>query len=236
MTETSSNVEFAQHIPEHGHSGTGPHSPRTERLEILEALVLSAVAVLTAWSSYQAASWDGKSAESYVQSAGATTRAQEQQTLAGQERLYDITTFNGWLEARVNGKAELAAAFERRFRPEYAVAFAAWLKTDPLTNANAPAGAIFMQEYRNANLDEAKRLADEAKRHFENGAAHRRPRGRLRQDHRAPRNRAAADRLEPAVQDSRAATRAPRRRLRHAGLCHLPDRHSPAGVRGASDV
>ena len=123
MTETSSNVEFAQRIHEHGHSGTGPHSPRTERLEILEALVLSAVAVLTAWSSYQAASWDGKSAESYVQSAGATTRAQEQQTLAGQERLYDITTFNGWLEARVNGKAELAAAFERRFRPEYAVAF-----------------------------------------------------------------------------------------------------------------
>ena len=96
VTETSSNIEVAHRIHEHGHSGGGPHSPRTERLEILEALALAAVAILTAWSGYQAAIWNGKSAESYVLSAGATARSQELQTLAGQERLYDITTFEGW--------------------------------------------------------------------------------------------------------------------------------------------
>jgi hypothetical protein len=171
VAETSSNIEFAHRIHEQGHSGTGPHSPRTERLEILEAIALSAVAILTAWSGYQAALWDGKSAESYIQLASTNVQAQEQQTLAGQERLYDVTTFNAWLQAKVGGSERLAAEFERRFRPEYLVAFTAWMKTDPLKNAQAPAGPIFMDEYRSARLAEAKRLSDEAKHLFERGLA-----------------------------------------------------------------
>ena len=48
MPETTSNVEFAHRIHESSHSEGGSHSHRGQWVEILEAVVLAAVAVLTA--------------------------------------------------------------------------------------------------------------------------------------------------------------------------------------------
>ena len=166
MAERTSNVEFAHRIHEQGHTG---HGHGSQWLEILEAVVLAAVAVLTAWSGYQAARWDARSAASYSRASRTTVQSQEQLTLAGQERLYDITTFNAWLDAKLGGKDREAAIFERRFRPEYASAFAAWLRLDPLNDPKAPAGPIFMPEYRSAKLDKGQELAREAAKHFEDG-------------------------------------------------------------------
>ena len=166
MAERTSNVEFAHRIHEHGH--TGGHG-RSEGLEILEAVVLAAVAVLTAWSGYQAARWDARSAAGYARASRTTVHSQEQLTLAGQERLYDITTFNAWLGAKLGGKDREAAIFEHRFRPEYATAFAAWIQLDPLNNPRAPAGPIFMSEYRSGKLQKGQELAQEAAKHFEDG-------------------------------------------------------------------
>ncbi len=61
--------------------------------------------------------------------------------------------------------------FERRFRPEYAIAYAAWLKTDPFHNPKALPGPSFMPEYKNARLDRARELAGEARKQFERGVA-----------------------------------------------------------------
>ena len=36
---------------------------------------------------------------------------------------------------------------EKRFRPQYRVAFVAWLATHPFTNPNAPAGPQLMPQY-----------------------------------------------------------------------------------------
>jgi hypothetical protein len=83
----------------------------------LEAVVLAGVAVLTAWSGYQAAKWEALSAASYVLATRTSVRAQEYLTLAGQDRLYDIVTFNGWLAARSANNMKLAELFERRFGP-----------------------------------------------------------------------------------------------------------------------
>ena len=171
MAETTSNIEFAHRIHESGHHGGGAHSHGQEWLEILEAVVLAAVAVLTAWSGYQAAKWDAQSAAAYAQASAVTVQAQEQQTLAGQEHLYDIITFDSWLEARHRGDESLAAAFERRFRPPYAIAYVAWMKTDPLHNPKAAPGPSFMPEYKSARLDRAKELGAEARADFERGVA-----------------------------------------------------------------
>ena len=171
MAETTSNIEFAHRIHESGHHGGGPGGPGQEWLEILEAIVLAAVAVLTAWSGYQAAKWDARSAAAYAQASGVAVQAQEQQTLAGQEHLYDIITFDSWLEARHRGDESLAAAFERRFRPPFAIAYDAWMKTDPLHNPKAAPGPSFMPEYKSARLDRAKELSEEARAHFERGVA-----------------------------------------------------------------
>jgi hypothetical protein len=169
MPETTSNVEFAHRIHEHGHSGGGSHSHRGQWLEILEAVVLAAVAVLTAWSGYQAARWDAKSAASYAGSSAKNVQAQAQAALAGQEHLYDITTFASWITARTRGEEKVAAIFERRFRPEYVTAFQAWMKLDPLNNPQAPPGPTFMPEYKLAKREQAKTLADEAHRLYEEG-------------------------------------------------------------------
>ena len=171
MAETTSDIEFANRIHESRHHGAGPGRPGQEWLEILEAVVLAAVAVLTAWSGYQAAKWDAQSAAAYARSSGVSVQAQAQQTLAGQEHLYDIITFDSWLEAKHRGDESLAAAFQRRFRPPFVVAFDAWIKTDPLNDPKAPPGPSFMPEYRSARLDRARELAEESRADFERGVA-----------------------------------------------------------------
>jgi hypothetical protein len=140
-----------------------------EAIEIIEAIVLALVAVATAWSGYQAAQWDGHRAQLYAESDRLKVGVEELDTLAGQDRIYDITTFNSWIVAKVGSEPKLAAIFESRFREEYRNAFTAWLRTDPFNNPKASPGPIFMPEYRSAKREEAKRLNVEAAAVFERG-------------------------------------------------------------------
>lgn len=123
--------------------GAQARSPKTgweEVVEILEAFLLAIVAIATAWSGYQAARWDGREAELYAQASTIRVRADQVLTLGGQQRLLDVTTFNTWIEARFEGRTELTALYERRFSPEFKVAFDAWLATKPFSNPGAPPG------------------------------------------------------------------------------------------------
>ena len=131
-------------------------------IEIIEALILALVAVATAWSGYQAAQWAGKRAELYAKASRLRVTAEGLATLSGQERIYDSDTFNSWLAARLDGKAESAEFFERRFRDEYRPAFAAWMKADPFNNTQAPPGPIFMFEYHNARHEQFLGLTKQA--------------------------------------------------------------------------
>src|SRR5215831_13818463 len=135
---------------------------RWEVIEIIEALILALVAVATAWSGYQAAAWAGRRAQEYSKADRLRVTAEGLATLAGQERIYDSDTFNSWLAAKLDGKAEAAAFFERRFRDEYRPAFAAWMKTDPFNDAHAPPGPIFMSDYHNAKHEEFLSLPKQA--------------------------------------------------------------------------
>jgi len=135
---------------------------RWEVIEIIEALILALVAVATAWSGYQAAQWAGKRSEDYARANRIRVNAEGLATLAGQERIYDSDTFNSWLTATLDGKAEAAEFFQRRFREEYRPAFAAWMKTDPFNNAQAPPGPIFMPDYHNAKHEQFLGLTKQA--------------------------------------------------------------------------
>jgi len=169
MSEATSNVEFAHKIHEQGHHNALPHGPRQHRIEIAEAVLLAIVAVATAWSGYQAARWDALSSRHYHIAARIGVESQGKATLAGQDRLYDIVTFNGWVSSKVNGNEKLTSYFERRFRPEYSTAFAAWIKLDPFNNPAAPAGPIFMPEYQSANTHDSEKLREESEAEFEKG-------------------------------------------------------------------
>src|SRR2546423_8673933 len=131
-----------------------PSQSRFEAIEIIEAVILALVAVATAWSGYQAAQWAGKRAEQYAEASRLRVTAEGLATLAGQERIYDSDTFNSWLAAKLDGKAEAAEFFQRRCLDETRPAFTAWLKADPFNNTQAPPGPIFMAEYHNAKHEQ----------------------------------------------------------------------------------
>jgi hypothetical protein len=142
-----------------------------EPVEIIEAVFLAIVAIATAWSGYQAARWDGHQAERYGHSGTLRITGDEFLTLGGQQRLLDVSTLNTWIEARVAGNDDLADLYERRFSPEYRVAFQEWLATDPLDNPNAPPGPSFMPSYENPLIERGRELNDRATRVFAEGTA-----------------------------------------------------------------
>jgi hypothetical protein len=164
MGETLSTPEVA-HAIGHAHHGV----KHAERIEILEAFLLAVVAVATAWSGYQTARWDGRQAHDYGLSNRERAAENRARTLSGQQRLYDTSTFGFWLQQTVSGDRRGAALFVRRFRPEYRVAFDAWIKTHPLTNRHAPPGPIFMPQYHNAAAERAAGYDQQASANFEDG-------------------------------------------------------------------
>ncbi len=170
MPETGGvNIELAHRLNEGSEDSPPHHSHWLEALEIVEAIVLALVAIATAWSGYQAALWDGMQDERYEESTKLRVQAQGLLTTGGQERIYDALTFAEWLKANASENQKVAQLFERRFRPEYHVAFEAWMKLDPLSNPNAPAGPMLMAEYHNASLEESAKLEDEASQLFKQG-------------------------------------------------------------------
>jgi len=161
----SANVEIAHNLHERGDGGhTRPW------VEIAEAVLLAVVAIATAWSGYQSALWDGHEAKLYGEASKLRFQANAHESRAGQEQVYDGETLNSWLQAKLTGQERTAAAFERRFRLEYRPAFRAWLETDPLHNPKAPAGPIFMPQYRNADLAQAAALNAQASATFTRGS------------------------------------------------------------------
>ena len=164
MPEATSNVEFAHQVMRRHHHGS-PRDRRAVWVGIAEAVVLSIVAVATARSGYQAAKWDALSAKQYALVARTTVLSQEKETLAGQDRLYDITTFNSWIAAKTAGNEKLAMIYQRRFRPEYAAAFAAWQRLDPFTNPSArPAPS----SCRNTRIPTHRRLQNLQRKRVDN--------------------------------------------------------------------
>jgi len=161
-------IEAAHKIAEHHHHSSG--SERERHLEIIEALLLSAVAIVTAWCGYQAARWDGRETYLYGVASRLRVEASLRATEGGQLRLLDVVTFNTWIGLHEQHKDSTALLYERRFSPEYKVAFDAWLKTDPFNNPAAAPGPIHMPEYRNALLDKSEDLTRQSSDAFADGA------------------------------------------------------------------
>jgi hypothetical protein len=168
------NVEIAHHLNEHGDNGPGGPKSRFEWvLEIGEVLLLAAVAIATAWSGYQSARWDGRSAERYAEASKLRVEQDLAATQAGQQLLFNTNNLDAWVTATTQGDETAADIFARRYTPNYAIAFDAWLETKPLTNPNAPPGPIYMPQYESPLDDKAAELDRKASEAFEEGASSR---------------------------------------------------------------
>jgi len=116
-------------------------------LSIIEAVLLSVVAVLAAYSGYAAAKWGTESSVSLASASAARTKANRADTEAIVTRTLDSASFNAWFTAFTAGSATDERLAAKRMRPGYRPAFNAWLATDPEHNPNAPAGPSYMPQY-----------------------------------------------------------------------------------------
>jgi hypothetical protein len=131
---------------------------RRDRVEVLATVLLALAAVATAWSSYQAARWNGEQAKATSAVNKARIDAARASDLANAQTEVDVATFSQWVDAYARKEAFLAGFYFKRFREEFKPAVNAWLATRPLRNPAAPLTPFAMPEYRLAATAEAKRL------------------------------------------------------------------------------
>jgi hypothetical protein len=150
VPEGLSPGEVGKEIAEHRkHTGAADteHDSHDRRLAIVEALLLSIVAVLAAYSGYAAAKWGTESSVTLATATAERTKANRADTEGIVTRTLDSTSFNAWFTAFTAGNAKDERLAEKRMRPGYRPAFKAWLATDPAHNPNAPPGPAYMPQY-----------------------------------------------------------------------------------------
>lgn len=139
--------EIAEHAAEHKeHAGHGHGHERW--LSITEAVVLSVVALLAAWSGYSAAQWDSESSTSIAESSTARAQANRDAIEGLQIQTLDAVRFNAAFAAYATKDARLFRLAVNRFRPEYRAAFDAWVATRPLKNPKAAPDPSYLPQYR----------------------------------------------------------------------------------------
>jgi hypothetical protein len=149
VPEGLSAGEVGKEIAEHRERAEEePGKDRHDRmLSVIEAVLLSFVAVLAAFSGYAAAKWSTESSVKLATASTARTKASRADLEAIQVRTLDSVSFNAWFTAFTAGNKRAEELAQRRLRPGYRPAFNAWLATDPAHNPNAPPGPAYMPQY-----------------------------------------------------------------------------------------
>ncbi len=131
---------------EHGHGEDGGRHSRI--VQICEAVLLALVTITAAWAGYSAARWGTDSRVQIARSSTLRALATRDDLSALSQRNFDASTFNAWFIAFTLNSPQKEAIAERRFRPQFRVAFNAWIATNPLHNPNAPPGPTYMPQYK----------------------------------------------------------------------------------------
>jgi hypothetical protein len=143
---------------------------RHDRLvSIAEAVLLAIVALTAAWAGYSAAKWGTESSLKLSKASATRTKANRGYQQAVSTRAQDASNFNAWFVAYLAGNKNAERVAENRFRPNYDVAFRAWLATKPFTNPSAPKGPQYMPLYRPLGADVAARLDSQADAYYAEG-------------------------------------------------------------------
>ena len=176
MPEGLDPIETGKKLHEHGEAhdqateGKDDHHDRHSRIiQISEAVLLSIVTVTAAWAGYSAARWGTASRVDIAQSSTIRNVATRDYLTATSLRNFDSSTFNAWFIAYTLNSPQKEAVAIRRFRPEFKVAFDAWIATDPLHNPHAPPGPTYMPQYKLPAQAQATALDNEATAKFSEG-------------------------------------------------------------------
>ncbi len=179
MPEGLDPIEAGKKLHEHGETldrrtepgdGHGGADDRHSRIvQVCEAVLLALVTITAAWAGYSAARWSTASRVDIAESSTLRNLATRDNLTALSLRDFDSSTFNAWFIAFTLNNPQKEAIAERRFRPEFRVAFNAWLATDPMHNPNAPPGPTYMPQYKQPAQAQANKLDSEAAAKFQVG-------------------------------------------------------------------
>jgi hypothetical protein len=179
MAEGLNPIEAGKKLHEHGEAaqqraekegGHGSSEDRHSRIiQIGEAVLLALVTLAAAWAGYSAARWSTESRVDIAQSSRLGNLATRNDLLAISLRDFDSSTFNAWFIAFTLNSPEKEAIAVRRFRPQFLVAFNAWMATNPLHNPHAPPGPTYMPQYRLSEQEQADALDNAATAKFQTG-------------------------------------------------------------------
>lgn len=176
MPEGLSAAEVGKEIAEHHEHTTAEHMPaehaqRDRWVAIVEAVLLSVVALLAAWSGYSAAKWGTESSLSLAKASSTRTKASLALIQANQIRTLDSVSFNAAETAYASNDIKLFRLDVRRMRPGYRPAVEAWIALHPLKNPHAPPDPSYMPQYRIPQQGEGVRLSTQADAFFGAGEA-----------------------------------------------------------------
>jgi hypothetical protein len=148
---------------------TAGHHRSHQWVSIGEAVMLSIVALLAAWSGYSAAKWGTDSSLSLAKASSTRTKASLAQIQATQIGTLDSVWFNAAMTAYLSHDTKLFALMLRRVRPGAVPAVHAWLALHPLNNPNAPPDPSYMPQYTIPQQSQATALAARADAYFSKG-------------------------------------------------------------------
>jgi hypothetical protein len=180
MAEGLNPIEAGKKLHEHGEAShrpaedeekeAGQSEKRHSRIvQICEALLLALVTVTAAWAGYSAARWNTESRIDVARASSLSGLASRDALTATTLRNFDASTFNAWFTAYVLNSPQKEAIAVHRFRPQFLVAFNAWMATDPLHNPHAPPGPTYMPQYKLPAQAQSNALDNEATAAFESG-------------------------------------------------------------------
>ncbi|WP_313823883.1 hypothetical protein [Citricoccus sp.] len=121
-------------------ASTGEPSDQSSAMDLLTVILLSLMAVLTAWCGFQASKWGGEMSIAFSQASGARIQAASAEGTARDARQYDLSIYTEWVLATADGRDNLAGFIENRFTPEFRTAFDVWIAE------NEGGGPLMMQE------------------------------------------------------------------------------------------
>lgn len=172
MAEGLSATEVGKEIAEHAEHAEHPpaHHTRHDRLiSIAEAVLLSIVTLMAAWSGYSAAKWGSDASLLLARSSSAQNEANLDRIQTSQIRTLDSVSFNGLFAAYETHNPKLFRLMLRRLRPGYLVAVNAWIATHPLKNPNAPPDPSYMPQYKIPQQTQARVLGAQSQVDFNEG-------------------------------------------------------------------